>query len=145
VATSNPKRIWFHFEDVSFRLRERNSLRTWLFGVVQNEGFSTDNVNYIFTNDTRLHEINLQYLGHDTLTDIITFDFVANKRISGDIFISVDRVVENSKKFAQTRRNELHRVMVHGMLHLLGYPDKTKEEKRQMTAKEDYYLSLRNF
>jgi len=103
------------------------------------------NVNYIFTNDARLHEINLQYLGHDTLTDIITFDYVENKRVSGDVFISVDRVVENAKKFSQTRRNELHRVMVHGLLHLLEYPDKTKEEKRQMIAKEDYCLSLRNF
>jgi len=99
-------------------------------------------LNYIFCSDTYLHKINLEYLKHDTLTDIITFDYSEKKQISGDIFISIDRIKENALKFNQSTDIELNRVLIHGVLHLLGYKDKTPKEKETMRAKEDFYLTL---
>jgi len=99
-------------------------------------------LNYIFCSDTYLHKINLEYLKHDTLTDIITFDYSEKKQISGDIFISIDRIKENAPKFNQSTDIELNRVLIHGVLHLLGYKDKTPKEKETMRAKEDFYLTL---
>ena len=109
------------------------------------EGKSVEAINYVFCSDQFLHEMNREYLAHDTLTDIITFDYSEKESISGDVFISLDRTKENAQKFHQTPLKELHRVMVHGLLHLIGYKDKAPSESEQMRAKEDYYLSLRNF
>ena len=95
---------------------------------------------------TRLHALqNIEFLNHDTLTDIISFDYTMGKLISGDIFISIDRVIENAKTFNTDFNDELNRVMIHGILHYCGYKDKTDEDKSLMRSKEDYYLSLRKF
>ena len=89
--------------------------------------------------------MNRQYLNHDYYTDVITFDYCTEDHVSGDIFISIDRVVDNAQNMGVSSNDELHRVMVHGLLHLLGYQDKEPSDKEQMTAKEDFYLSLRPF
>lgn len=100
-------------------------------------------INFIFCSDEYLFQLNQKYLKHDTYTDIITFDSsVEETEISGDIFISLERVKENSKQFSGSFVKELHRVMIHGILHLLGYKDKSPKDKEAMSGKEDYYLSL---
>lgn len=100
---------------------------------------------YVFSDDEFLHKINKEYLRHNTYTDIITFDLSENDSLDGEIYISLDRVKENAQNFNVKFTDEIHRVMVHGILHLLGYNDKTPSQKRKMKAKEDFYLSLRDF
>ncbi|MCB0460671.1 MAG: rRNA maturation RNase YbeY, partial [Flavobacteriaceae bacterium] len=102
-------------------------------------------ISYIFCDDDYLLDINVKYLKHNTLTDIISFDYTDDGLISGDVFVSIDRVKENAEKFNVSFQDELHRVMIHGILHFCGYKDKTKEEEQLMRSKEDYYLSLRTF
>ena len=141
-------RIPIHFfsEDTAYKLKEKILVRNWIRDTIIAEGYSLGELNFIFSSDDYLLDINKQYLNHDTYTDIITFDNSdTEKLIIGDIFISIDRVRENYKKFEVTERDELHRVMIHGTLHLLGYPDKGTKAKKIMTAKEDHYLSLRTF
>ena len=137
--------IVFHNEDVSYRLTQRRALRAWFEQAFAKEKKAGGEINFIFCSDTHLHGINVQYLSHDTYTDIITFDYSDQEVIAGDIFISVDRVRENAKTFSVPLKDELHRVMIHGLLHLMGYKDKTDKEQEEMTAKEDYYLTLRSF
>ncbi|MHA8067480.1 rRNA maturation RNase YbeY [Aquirufa sp. ROCK2-A2] len=133
--------ITFSTEDISFSLPDKNKHKAWLKSVAKNEGKNIGELNYIFCSDAYLLEINKEYLNHDTLTDIVTFDNSEDgKIIEGDIFISCERVKENGEKLG-TSTTELHRVMVHGLLHLLGYKDKKKEDKAQMTEKEDFYIS----
>ena len=100
-------------------------------------------IQFIYCSDSYLLQLNRQYLQHDTFTDIITFDYSAEKTVSGDIFISIDRVSENAKKFSHSFEDELHRVMAHGVLHLMGFKDKSKKTKLQMTTEEDKALLLR--
>jgi rRNA maturation RNase YbeY len=139
----SPQEISFFTEDISFTLRNKNKLRKWIQVVIGNEKKLPGNLNYIFCSDDYLYKLNKQYLNHDTLTDIITFDLSEKPdEISGEIYISIDRVKENAKKFKVTFYNELHRVMIHGILHLAGYHDKTQEEIIQMRSKEDKCLSL---
>ncbi len=134
--------ILFHQEDISFRLKNIKKIKSWIEKtIIQEKGILGD-LNFIFCTDNYLHKINLEYLHHDTFTDIITFDYTQGKHISGDIFISIERVRENAKKFNQTIDNELNRVLIHGTLHLMGYKDKTPKEKETMRAKEDFYLTL---
>jgi len=121
------------------------SVKDWIVQAILLESFKIDTINYIFCNDDYLLEKNIKYLNHNTLTDVISFDYTLGKLISGDIFISVERVKENAQKFQTSFVDELHRVMIHGVLHYCGYNDKTQEEKKQMRSKEDYYLSLRDF
>ena len=102
-------------------------------------------VSYIFCDDEYLYDINVKHLNHNTLTDIISFDYSLGKVVSGDIYISVERVEENAKERNIDFSDELHRIMVHGLLHYVGYKDKTEAEIRAMRKKEDYYLSLRTF
>jgi rRNA maturation RNase YbeY len=138
--------IHFFSEDISYTLKQKLAVRNWVKNTIVAEGYKLGELNFIFSCDEYLLNINQQYLKHSTYTDIITFDNSGTDRlIVGDIFISVDRIRENSEQFKVTERNELHRVMIHGTLHLLGYPDKGKEAKKVMTAKEDHYLSLRDF
>lgn len=138
-----PKSINYFTEDISFTLRNKNKLRKWIQVVIGNEKKLPGNLNYIFCSDDFLHKLNVEYLNHDTLTDIITFDLSEkDEEISGEIYISVERVKENAKKFKVPFQNELHRVMIHGILHLAGYHDKTPEEVSEMRSKEDYCLSL---
>lgn len=137
--------IHFHGEDVSLRLRKVKSIREWLRQAILSEGLQPGIIQYVWCSDAFLLRINQEYLQHDDLTDIITFDYGEDVTVSGDIFISIERVKENAATFKTSFTNELHRVMIHGVLHLCGYKDKSAAEQREMTEKEDYYLSLRAF
>lgn len=140
------KSVRFTANDVPFRLPKTTEVRRWIIQAIKAEGYSPDNLQYVWCSDSYLHEVNKQYLNHDTFTDVITFDYSDdNICIQGDIFISIDRVRENARMIRSRVRDELHRVMIHGALHLCGYRDKTSSEKSEMTEKEDYYLSLRDF
>jgi rRNA maturation RNase YbeY len=132
--------IQFCSEDITFSLKEKLKHKAWLNEVAKQEGKKILELSYVFCSDEYLLQINQEYLNHDTLTDIVTFDNSEEpKKIEGDIFISVDRVKENGEKLG-TSETELERVMVHGLLHLLGYKDKKKEDKALMTEKEDFYI-----
>ena len=138
--------IHFFSEDVSYTLKQKGLIRNWIRNTIVAENQQLRELNFIFCSDNYLLTINQQYLNHDTYTDIITFDNSENKpEIVGDIFISLDRIRENAKNFDVKESDELHRVMIHGTLHLLGYPDKGKSAKALMTEKEDLYLSKRAF
>lgn len=135
--------ILFFSEGLHFNLRDKKKLRSWFYASIALEGKNIGSINFIFCGDSYLHAMNVQYLNHDTLTDVITFDYSETTGpLSGDIFISIERVRENAKQFGNSFVKELHRVMIHGMLHLAGYDDKSKREKAAMRDKEDYYLSL---
>jgi len=132
--------ITFLTEDITFGLKEKLKHKAWLKNAAKAEGFTIGELNYIFCSDAYLLDINQKYLGHDTLTDIVTFDNSEDpKMIEGDIFISVERVRENAIKF-DTGDTELKRVMVHGLLHLAGYKDKDKAQKELMRNKENEHL-----
>lgn len=133
--------IEFHTVN-EFNLSEPNTVRDWLSMVVDEEQKKTDQLVYIFCDDKYLHKLNVQFLNHDTYTDVITFDESLGNQLSGEIYISVERVKENASSFGVSFEEELHRVMVHGLLHLCGYKDKTEEETLEMRRKENYYLSL---
>ena len=136
--------IHFFYEDVDFHFTTIRKSKAWIRDVIKAENKSLGELNYIFCSDGFLASVNLQYLHHNTLTDIITFDTSEDIRfIEGEIFISIDRITENALKFKASFYDELHRVMVHGVLHLLGYSDKTSQQKKIMRKKEDAYLSLR--
>lgn len=134
----------FFSEDILFNLSDEATVSAWLFDVALAEEKSIENISYVFCTDEYLHKLNLEHLNHDTYTDIITFDYCEGSLIQGDIFISIERVKENSVKFKVSFEEELRRVMAHGVLHLAGYKDKSDEEAREMRAKEDFYLSLFN-
>lgn len=134
--------IGFFNEDVSFRLRNIKAKRAWLIKCIDSEGKKPGNLSIIFCSDDYLHAMNLSYLNHDTLTDIITFDYSEGDIVSGDIFISIDRVKENASSYSVAFITELNRVMVHGVLHLCGYKDKSPEQLRIMRKKEDEKLKL---
>ena len=132
--------IHFCTEDITFSLKEKLKHKAWLNEVAKQEGKKILELTYVFCSDEYLLQINQEYLNHDTLTDIVTFDNSEDpKKIEGDIFISIERVRENGNKLS-TSETELERVMVHGLLHLLGYKDKKKEDKALMTEKEDFYI-----
>ena len=132
--------ITFLTEDIPFGLKEKLKHKAWLKDAAKAEGFTIGELNYIFCSDAYLLDINQKYLGHDTLTDIVTFDNSEDpKMIEGDIFISIERVRENAIKF-DTEDSELKRVMVHGLLHLAGYKDKDKAQKELMRNKENEHL-----
>jgi rRNA maturation RNase YbeY len=133
-------RILFGNEDVCYLLPKKKNIKEWLFAVAKEEGKKVDEIMYIFCSDEHLRNINEQYLQADYFTDVITFDYCEENQLSGDIFISVDRVKENAKLFKQPFFSEMLRVILHGVLHLCGYPDKTPEEEAKMREKEDYYL-----
>ncbi len=135
--------IRFFCDDIQYTLAQKLKIRKWLDQAAKSESHRIQELNYIFTSDERLLEINQQFLNHDTFTDIITFDNSdVEGEIAADIYISVPRVEENSIKFKVSTEAEMHRLLIHGLLHLTGYTDKSKAAKRQMTAKEDHYLSL---
>jgi len=138
--------IQYHTEDIQFDLPEQEAITRWLFSVISEEGAKPGEINYIFCSDEALLVYNQTWLNHDTYTDVITFDYCygkgPNRVISGDIFISIDRVNENARELGTGFLHELHRIMVHGLLHLCGYKDKTKAAKSRMTQREDYCLTL---
>jgi rRNA maturation RNase YbeY len=138
--------IQFFEEDISYKLKNKALVRQWIKDTITAEGFKLKELTYVFCSDAYLLPMNQQYLDHDTFTDIITFDNSEVKgNILGDIFISVERVRENAAKFKISETDELHRVIIHGALHLLGYTDKTLVTKQKMTQKEDEYLAKRTF
>lgn len=138
--------IQFFEEDINFKLKNKAAVRQWVKDTIQAEGYKLKELNYIFCSDAYLLDINKQYLDHNTYTDIVTFDNSETEgSITGDIFISIERILENSLKFNSGETNELHRVIIHGALHLLGYTDKKPADKKNMTLKEDLYLTLRPF
>src|SRR5690606_18704832 len=141
------KDISFFVEDVTFNLSQKQKIRDWVNRTVREEGFNRiSELNFIFCSDTYLLEINRQYLHHDTYTDIVTFDSSEEENvIAGDVFISIERVRENAQKFKVSEKEELHRVIIHGVLHLCGYLDKKSEDKTLMTRKENEYLQKRSF
>ena len=141
-----PSAIHFFYEDVKFRFKTTQKTKSWIKGVIKSENKELGELNYIFCTDAFLAKINLGYLKHDTFTDIITFDTSEDDlSITGEIYISLERVRENAAKFNAEVDHELHRVMIHGVLHLVGYADKTAQQKKIMREKEDAYLSLRPF
>lgn len=133
--------IHFSNNNIIFNLKRKTELKNWIASIVKKEKHALGELNYIFVSDESLLKINIEYLKHNTYTDIITFNYNEGKKIAGDIFISVDRVKENSQKFDVTFEEELHRVMIHGVLHLCGYKDKTRADSDLMRKKEN--LSLR--
>jgi len=130
--------------ETSFTLNNQNKLVKWIGDVVSSEGFQVGEINYIFCDDSYLNKINQEFLNHDTFTDVISFDYTLGKEIGGDIFISIERVLENAEKFNEVFENELHRVMIHGILHFIGYKDKTKKDKTLMRTKEDEKIFILN-
>ena len=141
-----PSRIHFFYEDTKFRFKSSKSTKSWIKAIVEREGKTIGELNYIFCSDAVLHRINVEYLGHNTFTDIITFDSSEDGVvIEGDIYISTERVQENASKYKVTVDHEFHRVLIHGVLHLIGYSDKTPRQKKIMRKKEEACLSLRDF
>lgn len=133
--------IHFFTEDISYSLKKKTLLKTWIKSVIETEGYRLEELNFILCSDEYLLRMNQDYLNHDTYTDVITFDNAEElKTIVGDIFISLERVRENAKDLKVPPFEELCRVMIHGTLHLLGYLDKKKADKALMTSKEDTYL-----
>ena len=168
IRNSMMPSIFFFTESVAFTLRHKNAVRHWLSACALTERKQVDTINYIFCSDKYLRKINKQYLDHDYYTDIITFSSAASVEmlvpasgsklkekksvskkqhavIGGDIYISIDRVKENAKQYQQTVKDELHRVMAHGVLHLCGYGDKSASEEKKMRKMEEKWLSLRDF
>ena len=137
--------ISFQSDGFDFSLDKAESVQNWLLAAIAGEGFEPGDVSYVFVGDAALLKINQEYLNHDTYTDIITFDYTEDKTLSGEIYISIERVRDNALKFSENSITELHRVMIHGILHLCGYTDKDADSKAEMTGREDYYLSLRTF
>jgi probable rRNA maturation factor len=139
--------ISFYTEDIEFTLKNKSILKQWITLTVQKKKRKIGEISFIFCSDDYLLKMNKAYLKHDTYTDIITFDYSDQfplvkgvRGVSGDIFISVERVKENATKFSKSLEEELHRVIIHGILHLLGYTDKTKVAKEEMTKQEDLCL-----
>jgi probable rRNA maturation factor len=128
--------------EINFKLKNKLKIRSWVKSAIDNEGKAAGDITYVFCNDEYLCQMNEKYLDHNTLTDIITFDYSEKDKLSGDICISIERIKENAVGFQTTFNKELGRVMVHGILHLAGFKDKSPEDKRLMRAKEDYYLAL---
>lgn len=128
-----------------FTLSNEEEISLWIQEVITKESLELGDLSFVFCSDDFLHEMNLEYLEHDTLTDIITFDYREGGVLSGEIYISTDRVEENAKEFSVSFKEELHRVMIHGVLHICGYDDLSDTEEKQMRAKEDWALALRKF
>jgi probable rRNA maturation factor len=135
--------ITFNYE-TNFKLEDEKSLENWIQKVILNHDCEEGEVNYIFCDDIYLHKLNVEFLQHDTLTDIISFDNTIGKLINGDVYISVDRVADNAKDFKVSFREELERVMIHGVLHYLGFKDKTEEDQKEMTLQENKALFILN-
>ena len=134
--------INFNYE-TDFILESEEEVTKWVIETISAEGFKLEEVNYVFCDDDYLHKLNVEFLKHDTLTDIISFDYSIGKIIQGDVFISVERVKENAKDFGVNFIEELHRVIIHGILHYCGYKDKTAKEAKTMRNKENFYLAQR--
>ena len=134
--------ISFNYE-TDFELENSDEVSNWISKTILEENCKEGEINYIFCSDDYLIKLNIDFLNHDTLTDIISFDYTIGKELHGDIYISVDRVRDNALDFDVLFRDEINRVMIHGVLHYCGYKDKMLTDKNIMRAKEDYYLAKR--
>jgi len=134
--------IFFHKEGINFDIRERRKIRQWIKKVIENEGKKLGELNVILTGDKELLELNKTYLSRKYLTDVITFEYNQEKKISGDIYISVERIRENALKFNERVDREILRVIIHGILHLMGYKDKKDEDQTKMRQREDECLYM---
>lgn len=133
--------ITFNYE-LDFSLQQEEQYEAWIESIITSEGFLTGEINYIFCTDEYLHDINVKYLDHDTLTDIISFDYTENQVVGGDIFISIERVKDNAADFEVAFDVELLRVMAHGVLHYCGYKDKGEEDEALMRQKEEEKMKM---
>lgn len=133
------------YSETEFKLQQEAQISKWISNIIVNEGFEEGEISYIFCDDEYLHKLNVDFLNHDTLTDIISFDNSLGKQINGDIYISVERVNENSIIYKTTFTNELQRVIIHGVLHFCGFKDKSEVEAKTMRLKEDESLKARKF
>ena len=133
--------ISFNYE-TDFELTNETQIKNWISKVIQSENKTTGEISYIFCNDDYLLKLNQEHLNHDTLTDIISFDYTLGNELSGDIFISVERVQDNANDYKVTFENELLRVMAHGVLHYCGYKDKTEKDEAIMRVKEEEKLQM---
>tara|TARA_B100000809_G_C15119376_1_gene523701 strand:+ start:2034 stop:2444 length:411 start_codon:yes stop_codon:yes gene_type:complete len=132
--------ISFNYE-TEFRLDEETKVSQWISNAILSENLKEGEINYIFCDDGYLHKLNVEFLEHDTLTDIISFDYSVGKELHGDIYISIERVADNAKDFKVEVLEELKRVMIHGVLHYCGFKDKTDKDAKLMREKENHYLS----
>jgi probable rRNA maturation factor len=138
--------IEFYSEDLDFSLSNPEQVADWIASIIEQHEFELVGLTYVFCSDEYLHQMNVEYLDHDTLTDIITFDNADEEgTVEGDIFVSIDRVRDNAQTLGIPFEDELHRVLIHGVLHLLGFKDKTDEQEALMRKQEDSCLSLRKF
>ncbi len=133
------------YSETDFNLEKEEQVSKWILKNITSEGYEEGEISFIFCDDDYLHKLNVEFLNHDTLTDIISFDNSLGRQINGDIFISVERVLENSKTFKTTFLNELHRVIIHGILHFCGFKDKSDADAKVMRSKENEALLLRDF
>ncbi|OYX84211.1 MAG: rRNA maturation RNase YbeY [Flavobacteriales bacterium 32-34-25] len=133
--------INFNYES-DFNLDNEEAIAAWLSAVIVSEKKKEGEINYIFCDDEYLHKMNLEYLNHDTLTDIISFDYTVGNELNGDVFVSIERVQDNAKDFEVSFEEELKRVLVHGVLHYCGYKDKDDESERIMRLKEDEKIAM---
>lgn len=136
--------VSYSIEDIKFEFKHKRLNNAWLKMVAECEVKKLGNICIIFCSDNYILDVNIKFLGHDYFTDIITFDYCEGNVLSGDLFISIDSVRENAEYYKTEFSDELNRVIVHGLLHLIGYDDHTDEEQKVMREKENYYLELRN-
>ena len=136
--------VSYFLQDIDFVFKHKRLNNSWLKLVAESEIKKLGNINIIFCSDNYILDVNVKYLGHDYFTDIITFDYCVKNILSGDLFISIDTVRDNAEFYKTEFNDELNRVIVHGLLHLIGYDDHTPEEQKIMREKENYYLELRN-
>lgn len=136
--------IVYNFE-TDFDLTNSDDFSSWISNSIISEGFEEGDINYIFCDDAYLLKLNVEFLDHDTLTDIISFDYTMGKLISGDVFISIERVKENAKDLNISFKEELKRVMIHGILHYCGYKDKSPDDAKLMRSKENEFLNIASF
>jgi probable rRNA maturation factor len=137
-------RITYTCEDIDFMFSDEDKTSKWILQVAENESKEIGFIDYIFCSDEYLIQINKEHLNHDTFTDIITFNYNEGNQISADILISIDRIKENAGTFAVSFSEELHRVIIHGVLHLIGFNDKTDKDQELMTEKENDSLKIYN-
>ncbi|MGY8921405.1 MAG: rRNA maturation RNase YbeY [Flavobacteriales bacterium] len=133
------------YSETDFKIEDTKALSHWISEIILHENHELGDLTYVFCDDDYLHKLNLQFLNHDTLTDIISFDNSLGKQIHGEIYISVERVKENAGTYQVAFLEELHRVIIHGVLHFCGYKDKTKKQQETMSCKENEALDLRTF
>ena len=133
------------YSETDFKIEDTKALSHWISEIILHENHELGDLTYVFCDDAYLHKLNLQFLNHDTLTDIISFDNSLGKQIHGEIYISVERVKENAGTYKVAFLEELHRVIIHGVLHFCGYKDKTKKQQETMSCKENEALDLRTF